>query len=184
MTPVPFDDCRLDGRYQPPRLQAQTKASSIYSIRMVLFKIFFNVLFSLCGPVDSAFYLICPKHTSLIFAAGCVRGSVSLPLNRGFRPGFSQRLQPLWGACRGQHTKHSIITFPQQLLFTPAPTPQLSLLTYIFINSLEEVRGKKSKWKKKKHNRLRMKPSWARGVFYCLYWHRGRVMLIESSLHN
>lgn len=75
--PVSFDDSWLDGRYQTP---GSDKASSIQYV-WVLFKIFFNVLFSLCRPVDSAFYLICPKHTSLIFAAGCVRGSVSLPLH-------------------------------------------------------------------------------------------------------
>lgn len=45
------------------------------TVCMILLKIFSNVLFSLCGPVDFACYLICPKHTSLILAAGCVRGS-------------------------------------------------------------------------------------------------------------
>lgn len=46
---------------------------------MVLFKICFNALFSLRVLVDLAFYLICPKHTSSICAAGYVRGGVSLP---------------------------------------------------------------------------------------------------------
>ncbi len=63
------------------RHDSRLRQSLEHTICMVLFKIFFNVLFSLCRPVDSAFYLICPKHTSLIFAAGCVRGRVSLPLH-------------------------------------------------------------------------------------------------------
>lgn len=50
--PVSFDDSCLDGRYQAPQQQAQTKAPW-HTVHMVLFKIFFNVLFSLCGPVDS-----------------------------------------------------------------------------------------------------------------------------------
>lgn len=70
---------------------------------MVLFKIIFNVLFSLCAHVDSAFYLICPKPTSLIFAAGCVRGSVSLPPHPGFSSDIHVSAAPVGGLQRAAY---------------------------------------------------------------------------------
>lgn len=99
---------------------SRLRQSLEHTVCMVLFKIFFNVLFSLCRPVDSAFYLICPKHTSLIFAAGCVRGSVSLPLHWGCRPDFHGAVAPLGGLQRAAYqTWHP----PPSSSFTPAPTP-------------------------------------------------------------
>lgn len=103
---------------------------------MVLFKICCNALFSLRVPVDLAFYLICPKHTSLICAAGCVRGSVSQPPLGG--------LQACKGASRGRHSEHDSATF------TPdAPThPRAPTLAYIFINTRGIKGGKAMKGKK------------------------------------
>lgn len=85
------------------RQDSRLRQSPEHTLRMVLFKIFFNVLFSLCTPVDSAFYLICPKHTSLIFAAGCVRGSVSQLPRRGFRSDIHSPAAPVGGLQRAAY---------------------------------------------------------------------------------
>lgn len=102
----------------------------------VLFKICFNALFSLSVPVDLVFYLICPKHTSLMGAAGCVRGSASLP------PGGQQ------GATDRTRQRHLYTCC------THTPThPRAPTLAYIFINA-GGILGEKNQ-NKKNHNRLR-----------------------------
>lgn len=69
------------GHHYAPFLRERPAASSTSECPLcaLLFQICLNALFSLSVPVALAFYLICPKHTSLMGAAGCVRGSVSLP---------------------------------------------------------------------------------------------------------
>lgn len=133
------------------RLDCRLRQSLEHTVCMVLFKIFLTRCFLSVGRVDSAFYLICPKHTSLIFPAGSVRGSVSLPPHRGFRFGFfyrrcSPRGRPAEGSIRSTASPPTA-TAARFLFFTPAPT-RPSLLTYIFINSLEEVRRRKEKKRK------------------------------------
>lgn len=105
----------------------------------VLFKICFNALFSLGVPVDLVFYLICPKHTSLMGAAGCVRGSASLPPSG--QQGETDRIRQrhLYTCCTYTHTH-----------------PRAPTLAYIFINTGGILGGKKTK--QKNHNSLRNEP--------------------------
>lgn len=104
------------------------------------FKSFLMPCFLSAAPVDSAFYLIRPKHTSLISAAGCVRGRVCVAAVAS----GSCMVQLSGEPCRGHPTQPSPLYFIP--FFLHLLTSEPALLTYIFINT-PEVEGR-SRWGK------------------------------------